>query len=105
MSDAFLDLHCQIIVVWVLGLCQSMMVGGTQSSYHLSAPHGNSINDCINPKDYTLSYCSVEGPSTNFTFLEIVIKTITMTVSISSEQKQELLSLQSMIEHHKCTKQ
>ena len=37
-----------------------MMVGGTQS-YHLSAPHGNSINDYINPDDYTLSHCSVDA--------------------------------------------
>ena len=28
--------------------------------YHLSAPHGNSINNYINPDDYTLSYCSVD---------------------------------------------
>ena len=45
-------------------------------------------------------------PSTSITFLGIVINTITMTASISSERKQELLSvLQSMIEHRKCTKQ
>ena len=48
----------------------------------------------------------VEGPSTSITFLGIVINTITMTASISSERKQELLSaLQSMIERRKCTKQ
>ena len=48
----------------------------------------------------------VEGPSTSITFLGIVINTTTMTVSISSERKQELLSaLQSMIERCKCTKQ
>ena len=48
----------------------------------------------------------VEGPSTNITFLGIVINTVTMTASISSERKQELLSaLQSMIERRKCTKQ
>ena len=48
----------------------------------------------------------VEGPSTSITFLGIVINTITVTVSISSERKQKLLSaLQSMIECHKCTKQ
>ena len=33
--------------------------GGWRTIYHLSAPHGNSINDYINP-DYTLSYCSVD---------------------------------------------
>ena len=39
-------------------------------------------------------------------FLGIVINTVTMTASISSERKQELLSaLQSMIERRKCTKQ
>ena len=40
----------------------------------------------------------VEGPSTNMTFLEIVVDTATMTASISNERKQELLfSIQSMI--------
>ena len=34
--------------------------GGWNTFYHLSAPHGNSINDCINPWDYTLFYCSVD---------------------------------------------
>ena len=34
--------------------------GGWRTIYHLSAPHGNSINDYINPDDYTLSYCSVD---------------------------------------------
>ena len=34
--------------------------GGWRTIYHLSAPHGNSINDYINPEDYTLSYCSVD---------------------------------------------
>ena len=48
----------------------------------------------------------VKGPSTSITFLGIVINTTTMTASISSERKQELLSaLQSMIERRKCTKQ
>ena len=63
MLDAFMDLlttlHSQISVVQVLGLCQSTMVGGG-AIYHLSAPLGNSINDYINPDDYTLSYCSVD---------------------------------------------
>ena len=27
--------------------------------YHLSAPHGSSINDYIDPEQYSLSYCSV----------------------------------------------
>ena len=34
--------------------------GGWRTIYHLSAPHDNSINDYINPDDYTLSYCSVD---------------------------------------------
>ena len=28
--------------------------------YHLSAPHGSSINDCTDPEQYSLSYCSVD---------------------------------------------
>ena len=28
--------------------------GGWRTIYHLSAPHGNSINDYINPDDYTI---------------------------------------------------
>ena len=48
----------------------------------------------------------VEGPSTSITFLGIMIYTITMTVSISRERKQEyMFALQFMIEHRKCTKQ
>ena len=35
--------------------------GGWCTIYHFSAPHGNSINDYINPDDYTLSYCSVDN--------------------------------------------
>ena len=34
--------------------------GWRRTIYHLSAPHGNSINDYNNPDDYTLSYCSVD---------------------------------------------
>ena len=34
--------------------------GGWRAIYHLSAPYGSSINDFINPNDYTLSYCSVD---------------------------------------------
>ena len=71
---------------------------------------------CQNNLEAMLSLCQkinapvkltkVEGPSTNITFLGIVINTVTMTASISSERKQELLSaLQSMIERRKCTKQ
>ena len=73
-------------------------------------------SECQNNLEAMLSECQkinapvkltkVKGPSTSITFLGIVINTITMTASISSEQKQELLSaLQSMIEHCKCTKQ
>ena len=49
----------------------------------------------------------VKGLSTkNFTFLGILINTITMTINVLHERKQELLStLQSMMEHHECTKQ
>ena len=73
-------------------------------------------SECQNNLEAMLSVCQntnapvkltkVEGPSTSITFLGIVINTITMTASISSERKQELLSaLQSMIECRKCTKQ
>ena len=73
-------------------------------------------SECQNNLEAMLSVCQkinapvkltkVEGPSTSITFLRIVINTITMTASISSERKQELLSaLQSMIERRKCTKQ
>ena len=73
-------------------------------------------SECQNNLEAMLSVChkinapvkltKVEGPSTSITFLGIVINTITVTVSISSERKQELLSaLQSMIECRKCTKQ
>ena len=73
-------------------------------------------SECQNNLEAMLSVChkinapvkltKVEGPSTSITFLGIVINTITMTASISSERKQELLSApQSMIERRKCTKQ
>ena len=46
-----------------------------------------------------LKLSKVEGPSTNITFLGIVLDTTTMTASISNERKQELLSsIQSMME-------
>ena len=35
--------------------------GGWRTIYHLSAPHGDSINDYINPETYSLSYCSVDN--------------------------------------------
>ena len=35
--------------------------GGWRIIYHLSAPHGNSINDYINSETYSLSYCSVDN--------------------------------------------
>ena len=73
-------------------------------------------SECQNNLEAMLSVCQkinapvkltkVEGPSTSITFFGIVINTITMTASISSEGKQELLSaLQSIIERRKCTKQ
>ena len=73
-------------------------------------------SECLNNLEAMLSVChkinapvkltKVEGPSNSITFLGMVINTITMTASISSERKQELLSaLQSMIERCKCTKQ
>ena len=34
--------------------------GGWHTIYHLSAPHGTSINDFIDPEQYSLSYCSVD---------------------------------------------
>ena len=35
--------------------------GGWRTIYHLSAPHGSSINDYIDPEQYSLSYCSVDN--------------------------------------------
>ena len=35
--------------------------GGWHTILHLSAPHGYSINDYINPDAYSLSYCSVDN--------------------------------------------
>ena len=34
--------------------------GGWHDIYPISAPYGSSINDSINPQDYTLSYYSVD---------------------------------------------
>ena len=34
--------------------------GGWRTIYHLSAPPNSSINDFINPDDYSLSYCSID---------------------------------------------
>ena len=34
--------------------------GGWRAIYHLSAPHGSSINDFFDPEAYTFSYCSVD---------------------------------------------
>ncbi len=34
--------------------------GGSRIIYHLSAPHGYSVNDFINPLDFSLSYCSID---------------------------------------------
>ena len=34
--------------------------GGWHAIYHLSTPHGASINDFIDPEAYTLNYCSVD---------------------------------------------
>ena len=34
--------------------------GGSRVIYHLSAPHGYSINDFINPLDFSLLYCSID---------------------------------------------
>ena len=41
-----------------------MMVDGTQSIIYVSAPHGYSIYDYINPNTYSLSYCSVDNAYT-----------------------------------------
>ncbi len=32
-----------------------------QVIYHLSAPHGNSINDFIDPSQYSLTYCTIDN--------------------------------------------
>ena len=47
----------------------------------------------------------IEGPSTQLTFLGIVIDTSNMTAGISQERKQDILfSLQSLRKRNKCTK-
>ena len=38
--------------------------GGWRTIYHLSAPPTSSINDFINPDDYSLSYCSIDDAYT-----------------------------------------
>ena len=35
--------------------------GGWHTIYRLSAPHGASINDFIDPEQYSLSYCTVDN--------------------------------------------
>ena len=34
--------------------------GGWWTIYYLSVPHGSSINDSLNPEQYSLAYCSVD---------------------------------------------
>ena len=47
----------------------------------------------------------IEGPTTRLIFLGILINTSIMTASITEERKQDLISsLQSMLQHSKCTK-
>ena len=36
--------------------------GGWRIIYHLSAPPYTSINDFIDPNDYSLSYCTIDNP-------------------------------------------
>ena len=38
--------------------------GGWQTIYHLSAPPNSSVNNFINPDDYSLSYCSIDDAYT-----------------------------------------
>ena len=38
--------------------------GGWRTIYHLSMPPNSSINDIINPDDYSLSYCSIDDAYT-----------------------------------------
>ena len=71
--------------------------------------------ECSNNLSAMLSLCQrinapvkpskVEGPTTLLTFLGILIDTSTMTASITDERKQDLISsLQSLLQHSKCTK-
>jgi len=39
-------------------------VGGWRVIYYFSAPAGNSINDCIDPLTYSLSYCIIDHACT-----------------------------------------
>ena len=38
--------------------------GGWRTIYHLSAPPNSSVNNFINPDDYSLSYCSIDDAYT-----------------------------------------
>ena len=71
--------------------------------------------ECSNNLSAMLSLCQrinapvkpskVEGPTTRLTFLGILIDTSTMTASITDERKRDLISsLQSLLQHSKCTK-
>ena len=78
-------------------------------------------SECQENLDAILSLCQqinapimlskVEGPCTNIktshSLEYVVLDTVTMTASIYNEQKQEyvVISKQSMIKCHKCTKQ
>ena len=114
-SAPFLFNQLSVAIHWILQHKYSVchLLHYLDDFFTAGAPDSS---ECQNNLEAMLSLCQkinapvkltkVEGPSTNITFLGIVINTVTMTASISSERKQELLSaLQSMIERRKCTKQ
>ena len=114
-SAPFIFNQLSVAIHWILQHKYSVshLLHNLDDFFTTGAPD---TSECQNNLEAMLSVCQkinapvkltkVEGPSTSITFLGIVINTITLTVSISSERKQELLSaLQSMIECRKCTKQ
>ena len=114
-SAPFLFNQLSVAIHWILQHKYSVchLLHYLDDFFTAGAPDSS---ECQNNLEAMLSLCQkinapvkltkVEGPSINITFLGTVINTVTMTASISSERKQELLSaLQSMIERRKCTKQ
>ena len=113
-SASFLFNQLADTIYWILhqqyGVCHLLHY----LDNFLTAGPPNS-NACHQNLSYMLSLCSrigariktekVEGPTTRLTFLGIVLDTITMEASISSEQKSSLLTaINSFRTSKKCTK-
>ena len=95
-----------------LQLFHSSLLHYLDDFFTASAP---ASQECSNSLSAMLSLCQkinapvkpskIEGPTTHLIFLGILIDTSTMTASITEERKQDLISsLQSMLQHSKCTK-